>query len=256
MRRFRLGRLPARHDPRTLKLGDYLRPQLPPVPAQIDRLKPVKKWQMFANDAAGDCVEAGGAHGAIAFAANAGRTISIADADVVTAYSQLTGFDPSQQGADGSNPTDNGTALLDFMNYWRTTGIAGHNIGAFVAVNPLNLVEVKAAIYLFDGLLCGHNLPLSAQPQFAGHKAWTPVPGPNGQPGSWGGHCTWVGAATKTRLRCVTWARVQSMTRGFWTATTDEAYAAISTDMLDRTGHSPTGLDVAALTADLKAVTD
>jgi hypothetical protein len=55
-------------------------------------------------------------------------------------------------------------------------------------------------------------------------------------------------------LTIVTWGATKQMTWTFWEAYCDEAYALISTDFA-RTSNAPSGFNLAALEADLKAVT-
>ena len=60
---------------------------------------------------------------------NAGKKMATpSDKQVVAAYSAITGYNPST----GAN--DNGAVEIDVLNYWRQTGIAGHKIGAYVAL--------------------------------------------------------------------------------------------------------------------------
>lgn len=251
MTALKLGRQPARHDDRTLRLASYLTPAAPKPPTTVDRLAAVKTWPMLLNDIEGDCVPAGGGHALSAFAANVHRNVTVTDTDVNAAYTAMTGFDPTKTGPNGSNPTDTGTVMLDFMNYWRRVGIAGHKIDAFVSVNPANHDEVRTAVQLFDGVLTGLDLPLSAEPQFRARRVWATASGPNGQPGSLGGHCVWTGAVSPGRLRCVTWGTVQAMSWAFWDRYTSECFAAVSLDQLDGKGLSVTGLNLDALLADL-----
>jgi hypothetical protein len=46
----KLGKLPARTDPRTLRLRRYVeRAKLPPPPPDIDLAAAVPEWPMYAN---------------------------------------------------------------------------------------------------------------------------------------------------------------------------------------------------------------
>lgn len=52
----RLGKQPARHDPRTLLLASYLDDEvLPPPPARASWSRKVRAWPMMRNDTVGDC---------------------------------------------------------------------------------------------------------------------------------------------------------------------------------------------------------
>src|SRR5579884_1536389 len=63
-RTVKLGKRPARHDPRTLRLGDYLLPRLPTPKPRVDYTTkvPAGQWGMMANDKIGDCTCAAAGH--------------------------------------------------------------------------------------------------------------------------------------------------------------------------------------------------
>src|SRR5258708_24179219 len=61
--KLKLGKLTARHDPRTLLLATYATPALPAPPVQINVAKDVKgSWGMMDNDQIGDCTCAAAGH--------------------------------------------------------------------------------------------------------------------------------------------------------------------------------------------------
>jgi hypothetical protein len=107
-----------------------------------------------------------------------GVEAQVTDQQVIAAYSAITGYDP----ATGAN--DNGARELDVLKYWRTTGIAGHQIGAFAEVGPTNHQEVGQSIYLFGGLYLGLNMPNTAQAQTSAGEPWDVGTGPDAEPGS------------------------------------------------------------------------
>jgi hypothetical protein len=145
--------------------------------------------------------------------------------------------------------------MLDALNYWRTTGIAGHKILAFVSVNPLNADEVREAVYLFGNVFTGIQLPTSVQ----GFNSWTVPDGgtasQNGQPGSWGGHCIPMVAVSPKSRTVVTWGGTLKMSPNFETDYVDEMYAVLSLDWIEKNGLSPSQFNLAQLEADLKIVT-
>jgi hypothetical protein len=246
---FRLGKLPARHDPRTLRLSSYLRPAvLPTPPAIVNYTNAVADWLMFRNDQVGDCAIAGPAHLDMGWTALAGKPFAPSDDDVIAAYSAVSGFDP----ASGDN--DNGCCLLDVLKFWRNVGIGGRKIGAWAAVSPASAYR-KFALWSFEGLLGGLLLPNSAQDQIGG--VWDVVdPQLRGDsaPGSWGGHCITLHADAASGLTAITWGAKQRMTERFLRAYCDELYAVLSPDILSGAKRSPEGFDLAALQTDLKAV--
>jgi hypothetical protein len=236
---YRLGKLPARHDPRTLLFETYATPALPPAPASLSWAGKVSAWPMMANDRIGDCTCASAGHLIECWTANAGKPVTPTDHQIVAAYAAVTGYDPKT----GAN--DNGAVLLDVLNYWRKHGIAGHRISAYVQVKS----HVRDAVNLFGGCYAGLRLPVSAQNQ----KVWSVVSGPDSAPGSWGGHAVPIVAYDQKGLTVVTWGQLKRMTWKFWYMYGDEAFAVLSPDWLNNQ-VSPEGFDLAALTTDLHAV--
>jgi hypothetical protein len=229
----KLGKQPARHDDRTLDLARYTA-SLPAAPSSFN-VAPNKAWPMYANDRIGDCTIAALGHQIEAWGAR-----SPSEQDVVAAYSAITGYDP----ADPSS--DQGAVELDVLNYWRKTGVAGDRIVAYAKVNPLDASHVRSGCWLFGGLYIGLALPIAAQRQ----SVWHMASGPDAAPGSWGGHAVNVIGYSSRGVYVVTWGAVKRMTWAFWRTYCDEAYALLSADW-----HSPQGLDLAQLQADLQAVT-
>ena len=77
----KLGKLPVKMDPRTLKFGVYLAApdDLPPVPDSYEWGKGVKHWGMFKNDVCEDCTIASQAHMIMAWADATGEKIGVDD---------------------------------------------------------------------------------------------------------------------------------------------------------------------------------
>jgi hypothetical protein len=243
-----LGKLPPRHDPRTLKLSRYLK-GLPAAPVNQDWTPAVKTWQMFGNDSCGDCTIASGLHLQNCWSANAGPSEELfTDQDAVSIYSALTGYNP----ADPS--TDNGAAVLDVLNFWRATGFDGFKIKAFALVNWLNPLELKQAIDLFGGVYAGFAMPLSANEQTG--SLWDVTSASPGDAGSWGGHALPLLGYDKETVTTVTWGAVQEMSWKFLETYCDEAYAVISVDWLEAGGSAPSGLDLATLLLDVAQLDD
>src|SRR5579871_570535 len=62
-RNIKLGKAPARHDPRTLQLAKYIPTgSIPAPPALDDWSKKVRNWPMMLNDSLGDCTCACAGH--------------------------------------------------------------------------------------------------------------------------------------------------------------------------------------------------
>jgi hypothetical protein len=249
-RKLKLGKSVARHDPRTLLLASYVTPALPTPPASFDLTSKVKSWGMMDNDQIGDCTCAAAGHLLMEWTANGGKKMfTPTDKQIVAAYSAITGYNPTT----GAN--DNGANEIDVLNYWRQSGIAGHKIGAYVALEPSNHNHVMDSVYIFEGCYIGVQLPISAQAQVQNHKPWSVPPGGptgDGKPGSWGGHAVPVVAYDSRGLIVVTWGALQGMTWSFWEAYCDEAYAILSPDYLDGKQQAPQGFSLQQLEADLE----
>lgn len=278
---YKLGKLPPKFDCRTLLLHRYITKALPPPPPAIDwgakvvapgSTQPNSGWDMLGNDQAGDCAEAGILHAIQSWSADAGTPpggIVPNAGEAFSLYAALTGFDP----ASGNN--DNGTVLLDALNYWRQTGISlpsapsnlsnppsppgtvVHKIGAYAQVDPHNPVLIRQAINLFGGLYCGVELPVGVQnSQVWGIPAnpiyhWMPA----WRPGSWGGHCVWIVAYDQNAYYCVSWGQIIKITNRFMPIYFSELYALASKDFLINGGQQTAGgVNVAEWQSDLAAI--
>lgn len=243
----KLGKLAPKHDPRTLKLVNYL--FLPSFPESYQwSLKASSNWGMMKNDRIGCCTCAAAGHMIQDWTANCGNEVTISDNDVIVAYSGNSGYNPKT----GEN--DNGAVEMDVLKYWRKIGIGNHFIEAFVSVNLRNLNHVKAAIYLFGGIYVGIALPITAQNQDIWNVAYGPdANGDDTVPGSWGGHAVTIIDYDKYGLTCITWGAKKRMTWDFFSKYCDEAYAIISPDFFVD-GKAPHGFNIDELRKDLAAL--
>lgn len=254
----KLGKLAPRTDGRTLRLSRYLpKRALPPLPSKCDYVSPVKKpWGMLANDRVGNCAQVACLHQVMSMAAADGNPHrNFTDADAVKAYSDITGYDPRKPG------TDNGSVMLDVMNYWRRKGFFGHNVAAFVSVNPKDIDEVKAACWLFGGLQVGLRLPLYAQDQLAKKEPWFAPINPEHltgryAPDTWGGHAVHLAGWEGDWFDFVTWGDIQKASKYFLIDYMDECYAVVSKDFFGEDSKAPNGFDLWQLWKDLEGVTD
>ena len=241
MELYKLGKLPPKRDPRTLKLWDYLGDTLPVPPPSVDYSTAVPEFPMYLNDRLGDCAIACPAHMVQVWTCDVGdHPTTPSDAEVLTEYEIVGGYK-------GTPETDQGCVALDVLNQWRKVGLFGHQIYAFTKVNPTNHTEVMDGINLFGALYIGVALPLSAQ----GKDEWLVVDSPQSEPGSWGGHAVPIVAYNPDYLTVVTWGGLLNMSWNFLDAYCDEAYAALSLDWIARSGQAPSGLDLSQLQDDL-----
>jgi len=239
----KLGKLAVRHDPRTLRLAKYLPDVLPAFPPTCDWSSKVPAWNMLANDSVGDCTCASAGHMLMAWTANDSTEFVPTDSQIISAYSDITGYDPKT----GTN--DNGAVELDVLNYWRKKGIAGKKIQAYVKLEP-GPDHLKAACWLFGGVYIGVSLPVEAQNQ----TVWDVTPGE--KPGSWGGHAVPVVDYNSTGPVVITWGEKKQMTWPAYNSWCDEAYAVLSLDWTGPDNLTPNGFDLVQLISDLREFDD
>jgi len=166
------------------------------------------------------------------------------DACVLSDYSAVTGFNPAVPSS------DQGGDMHDFMKYRRHTGLLDangkrHKIGCYVWLEPGNVQHLMVAMYLFGAVGVGVQLPASALDQFDKGQPWAVVGGSSNV----GGHYVPL-VANRNNPVCVTWAKTQEMTVGFYKRCNDESAAMISADYL-RAGHTPEGFNVSELVKDI-----
>lgn len=245
----RLGKAPARYDERTLKLARYA-DVLPEPPASSDRREGVT-FGMFGNDRAGDCTCAAMGNARRLWAHLTGRPQPVTDADVLAAYEAITGYNPA------TGTGDTGAVELDVLNYWRTEGFAGEKIDGYAAVNLHDQRLVVGAMWVFDGLYIGVQLPATAQAQLAAGEPWTvdTAAGSQAYPGSWGGHAVFAVDWDPQYVYLATWGAIQPATWEWWHTYVDEAYAVLDTpEQFRADGRTAEGFDLEQLRTDLAAL--
>lgn len=216
---FKLGKAPAKRDPRSLKFATLLKAQ-PALPAayDFDTQHTGIPTPMFANDRYGCCVISGRAHQTLRFEdIEQGAVITVSDDEVIREYLKQTG------GA------DSGVVVLESLKLWRKRGwIAAKkklSLIAFSEVNFKNHDEVRRAVFADVGIGLGVLLPRTAQGQMQTGQPWDLTQGKESEPGTWGGHYVYVCGYTPDGPVCVTWGRKQQMTWAWMDKYADEAYA-------------------------------
>ena len=241
----RLGRRPSPFDPRTLKLSAYLDvSQLPPAPASVSWGAKVSKWGMMLNDKIGDCTCAAPGHLLQQWTANDGPTqVTVSDNDILKAYCAVSGYVP------GRPATDNGANMLDVLKYWQKIGIGGHKGIGYVSVDPKNLDQVKAALWLFGGLYGGCMI----------YNSWMSGDWDAATGGYAGGHAWELCSYSNGDFGVVTWGEVRRFTAKGWAATMQaqkdaELYAVLGPEWYGADKIAPSGFDLAALQNDLAII--
>lgn len=240
------------HRP-TLKLSNYIHPELANPPAAVSRPHPGFEWGMLANDQVGDCVIAMMLHSIEDFHLDAGTPVpAFTDHDALRLYSEITGYNPHDP------DSDQGTNESTAMTYWERPGLrtsdgVNHMIAATVAVDPGDLTECRIAIDEFVALQIAIALPLNAQ----GQKEWRVVG--NGRtgdsaPGSWGGHGIPYREYDGETFKCVTWGAELLLTVPFHQTYAQQAHVVVTKEMLNKQGVGPSGVAWDDLIADIKAL--
>jgi hypothetical protein len=166
------------------RLRNYLRATIAPPPVAVDYSAPALSvlQNIYGNDTLGDCVIAGGYHVTGVETGNAGDLFTATQAQIIADYGAIGGYVP------GDPSTDNGCDEPTALNYWTQTGFAnGTKLLGWLAVDGTNAAELMQALYLFENLYFGIELP----------DAWvSPMPsGPGfvwdvaGDPDPQNGHC-------------------------------------------------------------------
>lgn len=241
-----LGRRPKPDDPRDLAAARYLSRRFR-HPASVHWQRAVPGFGMLLNDRIGDCGEAGWLHGLQVWLANVGHLFAPTDAQALTLYEAVAGYDPHDP------TTDRGTVLRELLGYVRRHRVAGgHRALAYVSVDPHNHDEVKRAIALFGWLYVGVSLTQDAYRSQGVH--WHNSRGPGGAPDPNLGHCVIYTGYDARRIDMVTWGQHGTLTWSFHSKACDEAWAVVSPDWLKANGVSPSHVNLARLETDLAAL--
>jgi hypothetical protein len=245
---------PAAGHGMKLKLSTYLNGQLPAAPASADYSpKAAALSNVYLNDQLGDCVVAGGYHVEGVATGNAGNPFTASSAQLIKDYSAIGGYVP------GDPSTDQGCDEPTALDYWKKNGFAnGTKLLGWLAVDPSNVAELMSAVFLFENLYFGVELP----------DAWVnPFPAGNGF--TWGvagaadpqnGHCFIGYGYDSNGVKIDTWGMLGTLT---WaalakycaTAVGGAVYVLLTPDMLAKgQTKAPNGVDWAALIADFNSI--
>ena len=238
----RFGKLPAQHDYRTLRFGDYV-PRGLVAPQAHDSLAIVQKhlgapvtalYPMLGNDQYGDCTCAALGHAETLFSGLIGAKAIPTTAQTTKLYFSLTGG------------VDSGLVELDVLNAWRKKPLLGGQILAYVKVNAKNHAHVQLACAMFGSVYLGFQVQAHAIADFNARKPWTP--GPLTQDG----HAVLMTSYTPKDLTVLTWGNTQKATWAWWDECVEEAYCVLPVQA-QQSGFSQ-GFNFAQLTTDLAQV--
>lgn len=220
----RTGKLPAVHDPRTLKLADFLKAPIKlPKEYNIDTVHPGCAPHMYLNDRYGDCVMACRAEIQDRMVLEeTGNAARITDAEVGGEYfAETHGY-------------DSGLVILNSLKLWQRNGWAAggvrRKLGAYVSVNHTNVVALQTAIYATAGqtnagLMIGVTLTDDAMSLFQHGKPWTVT---RYRPDPQEGHCIslngWTVQGGKLYFIGITWSGYQLIAPDWLGECCDEAY--------------------------------
>jgi hypothetical protein len=204
---------------------------------------------MLGNDNYGDCVYAADGHITVQqtfFGQGAAYVVS--EQQALGAYSQMTGFDPSDPN------TDQGDTLQNGLGYQMKYGFGGHKIAAFAQLDINNMNDIKNAVAEFGAVDLALNFPAFAMDQFNQGKPWD-VSSTNTQ--IEGGHCVLLVGYSDAYLYVATWGGIQKVTYAFFKKYFVEAWALISEDWINAaSGKDPEGVNKYDFGAQFAALTN
>jgi hypothetical protein len=254
---FKMGRKrPVARCPR-MSLRNYLTRGIPGPPATVDYTKAAKSAlsKIYENDTLGDCVIAGMAHVVGVLTANAGaKPFLYSNKQITTLYSAIGGYVP------GKPDTDQGCDEQTALNYWENNGapVGAHKIAGWLAVNGTDAAEVRTALWLFENLYFGMELPdqwITPFPSASGFT-WDAA----GPPNPSNGHCV-VGVGYNTQGVVIdSWGMTGLITDAAVakypiTSANGALYTVVSQDGLNRaTQKVPAGFDWSQLVADFDSM--
>ncbi len=244
-----LGRVRSVHDPRMLQLKSYLAVATLPVPPVQEVPDSTTAWPMLANDQFNCCTSAAAGHMVHHWTAANQHGVFLTDEDIVRAHAQLTG-----------DHLMDSVSMLDALKFWRKAGIGDHRVHSYMSAGRANPDDLRAVIFLFGSAYIGLDLPkfaMSGVPQQIPEIPWeidSAVSPDDASPQSANGHCVAAIGYDDKVIYVVTWGRLKTMTWEFFGRYTDEVYAVLSPDWVQRDIKCPSGFDLTTLESDLSLV--
>lgn len=242
----KLGRRKPKARPQALSFGAYYAEELMAVPPPGETNRYAKAAdvvaRMYMNNALGCCVVSSSGHMLGLWSANdsdSGGAVFCTDQEIKSQYVGVCG------------PGDQGCYITHVMDYMRDHGfVAGgksYKIDGYVSVDWRNKLQSQVAVVLFGAINLGIDLPRD----WTTKAIWDVTNSP-----SVGGHCVPVIDYNSTGPVVASWARRYQMTWAAYTSTryVSEAYCVLAPLWYGADNLAPSGVDVAALKADLDKV--
>lgn len=245
-----LGRVKSVHDSRMLHLQSYLAVKALPVPPVHQMLDSTLAWPMLANDRFNCCTSAAAGHMVHHWTAANQHGVFLSDDDIVRAHAQLTG-----------DHLMDSVSMLDALKFWRKAGIGEHRIHSYMSAGHAASDDLRAVIFLFGSAYIGLDLPkfaMSGVPEQIPEIPWVIEPSmspDDASPQPANGHCVAAIGYDEKVIYVVSWGKLKTMTWEFFERYTDEVYAVLSPDWVQRDIESPSGFDLTTLAVDLSLVT-
>jgi len=254
---------PVARGPR-FALKNYLLRGAPPPPATIEYTQKAAGAlsEMYENDKLGDCVIAGMAHVVGVLTGNAGsKPFLYTDKQIISLYSAIGGYVP------GEPSTDQGCDEVTALNYWENNGAMPphsnssadlHKIVGWMTVDSTNREECQMAMWLFENLYFGLELPDAYVNPFPSASGFTWDVAGNPDPNN--GHCVVGVGYTANGITIDTWGMTGTMTYAAVAkypnpAANGELYTVISMDAISKANEkAPNGFDWSQLIADFDSM--
>lgn len=252
-----MGRIrPIARCPR-FSLGNYLYRSISPPPPSCAYTAHAEAAiaEMYLNNELGDCVIAGIGHVVGVITGNAGgKPFLYNSKQIIALYSAIGGYVP------GDPSTDKGCDEQTALNYWQQYGApaGSHEIAGWIGVNGADPTEYRTALWLFENLYFGIELPdawVNPEPTASGFT-WDVA----GDPDPNNGHCV-VGVGYDAQgVTIATWGMTGLITDAaiakYATQTgSGELYTVVSQDSINRAKtKAPNGFDWSQLIADFDSM--
>lgn len=197
---------------------------------------------------------AGIAHVVGTLTGNAGDLFTYSEDQIVALYSAIGGYVP------GDPSTDNGCDEVTALNYWQQNGApaGSHQIAGWLAVNAADPIEYRSALWLFENLYFGMELPDAWISPFPSASAF--VWDAAGAPDPNNGHCV-VGVGYDAQgIQVDSWGMIGTVTDAAVAQYASEAnggalYTVLSLDAISKAQQkAPNGFDWSQLVADFDSI--